>query len=95
MWAIFVKKLKILLLKRWLGFNLDGNEGYFSTSFSELKFKIKYLIEELSMLDQMKKSFYFLYKNWKYVFCKMRMNHLHMFGNVMLVQKKSINTQST
>jgi hypothetical protein len=49
-----------------------GNKGYFSTSFSESKFKkkkVKYSIEELSTIEQMKKSFYALYRNRKCNFC--------------------------
>jgi hypothetical protein len=52
--------------------NLECGESYFSTSFAESKFKrqkVKLLVEELSTIEQMKKSYYSLYKRRKCVYC--------------------------
>jgi hypothetical protein len=52
--------------------NLECGESYFSTSFAESKFKrqkVKLLVEELSTIEQMKKSYYSLYKMRKCVYC--------------------------
>jgi ribonuclease HI len=70
--------------------NLQGNQGNLFTDFKESKIKrkkVQFLIQELPCIEQVKKSLYSLYKDWKCPICQQCEEN---FNHIWLCNDKAI-----